>query len=152
MEYITVEQFREQPVEVQQVFLDWWKPSIGDVFAWNYSAGEKDNDLHKLQCCTSELVTNLTECNKGLKEGDRIPLLTEGQLRQFIEDNLKGKVDLSCLEIMENTCLYEISVYEIKECNMFGKCYEFPNIEAQDLLQVYWQIACLIAMEEISNE
>lgn len=29
MEYISAEEFRKQPVEVQNLFIDWWKPSIG---------------------------------------------------------------------------------------------------------------------------
>lgn len=146
MEYITVEQFRKQPVEVQKVFIDWWNPTIGDLFAWNYS-DEKENDLHKIQCCTSESVVNLTKCNKGLKEGDRILLLTEGHLRQFIQDKMEGKVEFYP-DLYRGEHYYTIM---IRDSGCGG---DDPSIEvnADDVLQAYWKVACLIAREEISNE
>ena len=41
MEFITVEQFKEQPKEVQKVFLDWWQPRVWDIFIFN--TDEYDN-------------------------------------------------------------------------------------------------------------
>lgn len=32
MRYITAEQFKGQPEEVQKVFLDWWEPELYDLF------------------------------------------------------------------------------------------------------------------------
>ena len=32
MEYISAEEFLKQPEEVQAVFLNWWEPSVGDLF------------------------------------------------------------------------------------------------------------------------
>ena len=89
MEFITVEQFKEQPLEVQKVFLDWWKPSIGDIFM-DLAPNSKKKLLaieDKGNCVDIELIKR-----------EVIPLLTEGQIRRFIEDK-KGEIveiDLYC--------------------------------------------------------
>lgn len=132
MKYISAEEFLEQSKKVQQVFLDWWEPQIGDLFVWNYS-DERENDLHKLQCCTSKSVTNLTKCNKGLKEGNRIPLLTEGQLRSFISDISNRYVDLHYVDIDTDKYIVIADKTYITEC-----------IEP---LQAYWKVAIKIAKE-----
>ena len=31
MEFISAEEFSKQPIEVQEVFIDWWKPSFMDL-------------------------------------------------------------------------------------------------------------------------
>ena len=31
MEFISAEEFSKQPVEVQEFFIDWWKPSFMDL-------------------------------------------------------------------------------------------------------------------------
>lgn len=141
MEFITVEQFKEQPEEVQKVFLDWWKPEIGDIFDWIKAKGEVNNDLRKMECCNSENIIEMTNCFKGIKEGDRIPLFTEGQLRKFIEDKTGGKVDASF-----NGETY--TVYSNEDFGLIIKMYE--DIDS-DLLQAYWKVACMIAKEEVDE-
>ena len=135
MEFITVEQFKEQPIEVQEVFLDWWEPEIGDIFDWNKAKGEVSNDLRKMECCNSENIIEITNCFKGIKEGDRIPLFIEGQLRKFIEDSI-GRIAL--IELDYDT-------YNIILRNR-GKAYITGE---SDLLQAYWKVACMIAKEEV---
>lgn len=137
MEFISAEEFLKQDKKVQEVFIDWWKPSVGDLYAWNYS-DESENDLHKLQACTSELITELTNDNKGINGGDRIPLLTEGQLRKFIEDKTGNRM----LPDYNDDEGYSVWLYceegELK--NKYRKLGE-------DLLQAYWQVAAQIAKE-----
>lgn len=140
MEFITTEQFLEQSKEVQEVFIDWWKPSIGDLYTWNYS-DEKENDLHKLQACTSELVLELTKDNKGVNEGDRIPLLTEGQLRQFIEDKTGLTLEF---DVYDNCCI-DIRVGKNQKLNRIFET------ECTNLLQAYWKVACKISKESINK-
>lgn len=136
MEYISLKEFIKQPKKVQKIFIEWWKPAIGDLFVWNYLDG-KENDLHKLQCCTSELVINLTKSNKGAEEGERIPLLTEGQLIKFIEDKTKKKIT--------------IIEFDYDHWNIVSK-FGFTYItDKADLLQAYWKLACEIAKESIKE-
>lgn len=136
MEFITAEQFLKQDKKVQEVFIDWWKPSMGDLYAWGYS-DERENDLHKLQACTSELVIELTNDNKGVNEGDRIPLLTEGQLRKFIESKTGAKY----IELEH----YLKTGYDIYVGNML-----FEDL-GNDLLQAYWKVAVQIAKKSIDK-
>lgn len=133
MEFISAEEFLKQDKKVQEVFIDWWKPSVGDLYAWNYS-DESENDLHKLQACTSELITELTNDNKGINGGDRIPLLTEGQLRRFIEDKTN-----SFIENINFRCFYWFKMSN-------GRKYD--TLE-KELLPAYWQVAIQVAKEEI---
>lgn len=36
MEYISAEEFRKQPVEVQNMFIDWWEPQMYDLSFKDY--------------------------------------------------------------------------------------------------------------------
>ena len=132
MEFITVEQFKEQPKEVQKVFLDWWKPSVGDIFIFN--TDEYDNSDSNIGVLGSIKQINITRRSKGKY---RIPLFTEGQLRKFIEDKTGHKVD----------CCFYGEKYDINTCEddgLYIKKYE--DID-DDLLQAYWKVACMVAKE-----
>lgn len=128
MEFITVEQFKEQSKEVQKVFLDWWKPSVGDIFIFN--TDEYDNSDSNIGVLGSIKQINITRRSKGKY---RIPLFTEGQLRKFIEESI-GRIAL--IELDYDT-------YNIILRNR-GKAYITGE---SDLLQAYWKVACMIAEE-----
>lgn len=134
MEFITVEQFREQPVEIQKVFLDWWKPSNGDLFTTidEYSEFE-ESDLLCIQDYDEASETWSSRYSWGYSQEESMPLFTEGQLRAFIEDK-KGE-------------MVEINLYCGGYCivTAYRKC-EFDNL-GKDLLQAYWKMACEIAKE-----
>lgn len=136
MEFITVEQFKEQPVGVQKVFLDWWKPRIGDIFIFN--TDEYDNSDSNIGVLGSIKQINITRRSKGKY---RIPLFTEGQLRKFIEDNTRYKIE---------SILYR-NGYDIYLCEDDG-CYikEYESVD-KDLFQAYWKVACMIAEEEVDG-
>lgn len=133
MEFITVEQFQEQPEEVQKVFLDWWQPEIGDIF--QFATVDFDNDDSTIGVISGKKQIKIAEWGKGEY---RIPLFTEGQLRKFIE-NMRGKI----VEINLFCGGYSI-------VTAYRKC-EFGNL-GKDLLQAYWKVACKIANEEIKLE
>ena len=142
MKFVSAEKFLKLDKEVQKVFIDWWKPSKGDLYAWNY-LDERENDLHKLQACTSELVIELTNDNKGINEGNRIPILTEGQLREFIED-ITGYRMLSDYNDHEG---YSVWLY-CKEGELKNKYRRL----GKDLLQAYWEVATKVAKESINKK
>lgn len=152
MEYISAEEFLKQPEEVQKVFVDWWKPSIGDLFTWNDSSDY--HDMCEVNCCSSKNIVNMTCKNKGFELGKRIPLLTEGQMRKFIEDNTGCKVRLepyqnsigikgTQINLVRGICLsfgvskpyYEEQVY---------KCFDSLDV---DVIKAYWQVAVEIASQ-----
>jgi hypothetical protein len=133
MEFITVEQFKEQPVEVQKVFLNWWKCETFNIYAWCWNL--KDNKWSIESCCNQIQADTI---NKGKTIGDIIPLFTEGQLRKFIEDNTRYKIE---------SILYR-NGYDIYLCEDDG-CYikEYESVD-KDLFQAYWKVACMVAKEE----
>ncbi|MBN1059360.1 hypothetical protein [Clostridium botulinum] len=135
MEYISAEEFLKQPKKVQEVFLDWWKPSKGDLFTNDITGGFGVIAQDKL-------------FNNGL-----IPLLTEGQLRKFIEDKKSGIIDIGYYGVSEGG--YEIKIYKLdykKDFVLDDETGRFENYTFEelgtDLLQAYWKVACEIAKEE----
>lgn len=128
MEFITVEQFQEQPKEIQKVLLDWWQPEAGDIF--QFVTVDFNNDDSAIGVLGSEKQIKITQCGKGEY---RTPLFTEGQLRKFIEDK-KGEI-------------VEIDLY----CGGYSIVTEYRKFElgnlGRDLLQAYWKVACEIAKE-----
>ena len=155
MEFISTEEFLKQSIEVQKVFIDWWKPSIGDLFVWNDD--ENYNDMHEVNCCSSKNMVDMTTKNKGVKTERRIPLLTEGQLRKFIEDSTGFKVRLEPyqndagikgvqINLVRGICLscgISRPYYE----EQIHKCFDALDI---NVIKAYWQVAIKIA-EEISE-
>lgn len=130
MEFITVEQFQEQPLKVQKTFLDWWKCEYGDLYYYNEDP---------LKYKDFEIINNDLECEvygdfDYFKSIGVIPIFTEGQLRKFIEDK-KGEI-------------VEINLY----CGGYCIVTEYRKFElgnlGRDLLQAYWKVACEIAKEE----
>ena len=154
MEFISAEEFLKQDEKVQKIFLDWWKPNIGDLLFYLETEGIFMN----------ESVTKITICKwddeeyleiKSLSKHDVIPLLTEGQLRQFIEDRLElihyendgRKIELDITHNNNFTRIEEGLSTGVRERvtwiieDELGKKY--------NLLQVYWQVSIEIAKEEV---
>lgn len=137
MEFITVEQFKEQPKEVQKVFLDWWKPSVGDIFIFN--TDEYDNSDSNIGVLGSIKQINITRRSKGKYI---IPLFTEGQLRRFIEDKTNGKV--------ESYYAWDYYTIAIRNTGCGG---DDPQCDTEEtnLLQAYWKLACMVAKEGLNG-
>ena len=134
--FIEVEEFLNQPIDIQRVFIDWWEPEIGDLFIWIKNDDEYEHDLRKLECCNSFNIVKMTKDFKGINEGDRIPLLTEGQLRQFIEDKDGEKIQFEYyFKIGYSILLFDSEGNNKKTFDCLG----------DNLLQAYWKVACEIA-------
>ncbi|MGL4107248.1 hypothetical protein [Clostridium sp. LP20] len=157
MEYITVEQFREQPEEVQKVFLDWWKPILGDIFNIEMVVQEQDiyNGIPYDICDNYITVVD----HKTLKYGDGFvkngldgvvtPLFTEGQLRKFIEDKTKCVMS-SSWDCWSRDNGIETFDYRFHFSNWDGLAKSHNAIklkECTDMFQAYWKIACMVAKE-----
>lgn len=131
MEFITVEQFKEQPKEIQEVFLKWWKPSIGDIYCDIDAYTEKD-----MRVAFSKDLIEVLEEDK--KYNYFIPIFTEGQLRKFIEDKT-GQITFTNI-----TCGGDRFI-EIE--NEEYHSYRREKIMDNNLLQAYWKYSCRVAAE-----
>lgn len=123
--YITVEQFREQPENIQKVLVDWWEPQMYDLFV--ASVGE----LGDIESCIGDKHTShVVQRSKG---ENRLPLFTLQQLWEFIEDkvNCFVTVDFIADEYWINTDDW---------WNKDEKCF-FD----EDKLQAFWKCACEVA-------
>lgn len=142
MDFIKADEFLKQNEKVQKVFIDWWVPSIGDLFAWNDD--EDYHDMHEVNCCSSQNMVDMTAKNKGLKTGDRIPLLTEGALRKFIEDKTNASFEINFSEDVEpgeyKRCM---SMYSNKNDLCVGA---YQDLDC-NLIKAYWQVAVEVASQ-----
>lgn len=141
MEFITVEQFKEQPKEVQKVFLDWWKSNSSEVDLIGY-VGKGEAYKESFPSLFRNIAINCFEIGVEI-----IPLFTEGQLRKFIEDKAECKVMIeytSCENIVIKICIQD----EVTGSLRYNRKLTFPNNKF-DLINSYWKVACIIAKEEI---
>lgn len=138
MEFITAEQFLKQDKKVQEVFIDWWKPKFGDLYSCDNHRILKviDEDIESELKEDKDFLKHTIYCFNSLKD-KIIPLFTEGQLRQFIEDKTGAKyIGLEH---------YLKTGYDIYTENML-----FEDL-GNDLLQAYWKVAVKIAKESINK-
>lgn len=139
MEYISAEEFLKQPKEVQEVFLDWWKPSIGDLFV------NKNFNLKQFGVLFDDGEIENYKYNRGNDNFrtfkiDFIPLLTEGQLRKFIEDKTGTKI-----ETVWDGLDYDI--YLVDKLTGYPTIKDYINL-GENLLQAWWKVAIEIAKED----
>ena len=131
MEFISAEEFLSQPKEVQQVFLDWWKPSIGDLYS------HKEIDLHdRIRCACIRSEGHLMNLNVIHAKDRIIPLFTEGQLRSFIEEKAEAPVQLT---------RYKNARYLWLASKLLGRHYESSLNSETKIIDELWKLAIVTA-------
>ena len=135
MEFITVEQFQEQPLEVKKVFLDWWKANLSESDLIGYIGKSK-----AYEDSFPSLVRNTAiKCFEiGI---EIIPLLTEGQLRKFIEETTECKVSIS--PSLEGKYWIGYDKYADNEDGDLCRL-----VYRASVLEGLWRVACMVAKEE----
>ena len=141
LEYISAEEFLKQPIEIQKVFLNWWKPSLGDLFVYDKSNTKSFAVLYADGEIENYIYNKGDDDFKSFKT-KAFPLLTEGQLRKFIEDKTGFKVEVRL------TGYTDIDTYDISFG--FGEKGVMRNL-GTDLLQAYWAVAFEIAKEKVNS-
>lgn len=132
MEYIKPEEFLKQPQKIQDTLLDWWQPNVGDlIYNFKFNAINFLNGDFK----------NISKIHKELLLKFSIPLLTEGQLRNFIEDKVGGNI--SCELSLEG---YYVAITDFDTEGMYFEKKHWLT-ESYDLLQAYWKVVCKIVKE-----
>lgn len=133
MKYISAEEFLKQPREVQEVFLD----NIVLEHGLEYGDLYKDTaDLTVIESLdyinTSEEGTIYHSVKGNMSDYSTIvPLLTEGQLREFIEDKVESKISI----------IHEDNKFRIyTDSDLFGE-YEKEYSEDYSILNALWNMA-----------
>ena len=138
MEFISSEQFSKQPKEVQKVFIDWWEPSLFDLYCYK-------DDLKIRRVTETDLQDISNNYLYNPKSKFAIPVFIEGQLRKFIEDKTGAKIEINYHYNGE----YDINLFN-PITSEYNDDYNLENISI-DLLQAYWKVAVQIASEEVNN-
>lgn len=159
MEFITAEQFLKEDKEVQEVFVDWWKPSLYDLVSYEHIVIQSGPITYRkdTKCLDGSSGVKIANINKK----DYIPLLTEGQLRKFIEDKSSdfdleseavieiefyAKKDLED-KVTQKEIGYLIKILDKSDGLLIDCCCDLGT----DLLQAYWKVAVKIAKESIKH-
>ena len=127
MEFISAEEFLKQPEKVQKALKDWFKDNI-ELY-----------DLYTTIEYSDVIIIRNDKQIKAIKEygikDNVIPLFTEGQLRKFIEDETKYKMEIyiNDKKYMIMLCKWEYFQYQTDKDN---------------LLEAYWEVACKIIAEK----
>lgn len=139
MQYISIEQFKKQPEEIQKVFLKWWKPSLGDlVYA----------EPFKIGAISEETNVGYTLGFVNMHLNKFTPLLTEGQLREFIEDTTGCVISVSWYCWSRDKGI-ELFTYRISFASYDSINSRSIEIKCENIFDLYWQLACQIAKESV---
>ena len=151
---ISAEEFLKQDEKVQKVFLDWWKPEIGDVFSTKKVYDEIDVVIDVVgdkiwglnitfKCCKDKKVCPYIELCEVF------PLFNLQQLIDFVEDKTKGKVDLNYSYFDKG---YDVFAYNDGAKFEDFKCTFKVNTEEGNLLKAIWEVACRVATKVAKEE
>ena len=126
MQYISEEEFLKQSEKVRNNIIDWWQPEVGDLVY------DKINIVGVIVpvLCIGDYKSNLDKSKI-------IPLLTEGKLRQYIEDKTKGRAFF----LFSNNDGYTIKI------DTFNGILKVDNL-GFNIFKAYWKVVCEIAESE----
>lgn len=146
MEFISAEEFLKQPKEVQEIFLEWWKCEEGDLYL-DKKEYETDARFIDVLCCNMTLEGDIEGDWQYLKSIS-IPLLTECQLRRFIEEKTNGIVKLIQWHPSIDNEKHGYEIHILAKDKYKVLCTFNYKLLGIDLLQAYWKVAVQIAEQE----
>ena len=152
MKYISVEEFRKQSEDVQQALIKW------------FLENKSTTDLVQVELYPKSEIKLysliLQECNLDFKDSTLIkfkdrtittryeitPLLTEGQLREFIEDKIGCKMNVSYkYKPKDGHMELEFDFYEYPSKEKYMIYISTKDIIVSNMLEGWWKVACEIA-------
>lgn len=118
--------------KVKTEILEWWKPKIGDLYTFNNAKDIKN----AVYCCNTKYNIEIVTERKGLTISAAIPLLTEEQLREYIEYKNKLVVSITPLsKYSYQISLLDTQTYTVistsvcdKEQNVIDMLWEYINL------------------------
>lgn len=163
--FIEAKELLKQPIEIQQKFIDWWKPKVGDLFELHiveyndYGEGSEEQtvlrkDEYNIIKSISENMLkeskeNMIDMIKDVNCADRFTLcLNMSQLIDYIEDNSLCKIDIEYSPRKEKG--YRINFYKIVDTEYGERCDFLSKREnlGHNLLQALWKVACKIEKDK----
>lgn len=141
MKFIKESEFRRLNVKAQAVFLDWWKCEYGDLYF---------HDTRGVSFINEKLENAINGDFDYFKTLGVIPLFTEGQLREFIEEKTNGILELT--HYINKGVVRGIIIWKSASKSSFGDIILSKNIEKVDIINLYWDVACELANKEALNQ
>lgn len=116
MKYISAEEFLKADRKVVDEIIEWWKPSIGDLTESTVEG--------EVWCLIDDI--QVERVLKLSKEHLIIPLLTVGQLIDFIEDKTRYYLNISYDEYDDYGYILDIGInkYYTKYCVLIKALWE----------------------------
>ena len=156
MDYISAEQFLQQSEKVQESLKKWCELNLQEhdwvdleglmIYIEEVKDTRKDNiDVGRVFYIGHSLFWT------PIYDPDITPLITESQLRHYIEEKIKGKIDVTFDGKDNDLWKIRMSFYTYDNDD---ECFNYLTkeiITASDLLQAHWQVACKIS-EGDSND
>jgi hypothetical protein len=142
MDYISAETFSKQDENIKRVLLNWWKPQLKDFFFRDFG----NNPKSYIRGIYESVIMDYETQNNAAKDKTFLPLLTEDQLKKFIEDKGYKYIGINNFIKLEDKETWNIKVF--KSMMQFE-----PDIElyCDTPLECYWTAALLIAAEEVEH-
>lgn len=129
MQTISVEQFKLADKTVQSEIIKWWKPSEYDIVANFSSTGfVKEIGESGVLCYWSN-----EKYEKWQQKEELIPLLTVGQLIEFIESKTEYYLEIKYDESNDYGYIFNIGLRDMKHYSRYV-----------DLLKALWELAEVI--------
>lgn len=125
MKFISERKFNNAEGKIRDSFYEWWNPTYGDIFEGNICGGTYVVDEQELSTQRSEAI-----------HGNTTPLLTIGQLIEFIEWRTDCRV---CIDYDSDDVFFELKYIGETLVETFEKFSHY------DLLEGLWEVACSVA-------
>jgi hypothetical protein len=140
MDCISAERFLIQDDKVKNILLDWWQAKCYDLL---HDIKEKTTVIYQGENDEKHYIGQISYEPEEYSSLDRfIPLLTETQLRKFIQDNGYKYIGINNFLELDNVEVWNIKVF--KNMNQFEPNFEIIH---NCPLECYWYVVLRIIEE-----
>jgi len=143
MNYISAKEFSSKPENVKKALIDLWKISEYDLVERVDYAPDTNTCSHESYRSENKSVGCLrrfkTKCI--INNSSYVPLFTEGQLRDFIEEKTNGTVNVEACFDAEDNKFYRVGVM------LKANCWTKYEAKSKTLIEAYWNLICDIVSE-----
>lgn len=143
-QHITTEQLNELSDKAKEVLRGWWQPQKGDLYTNSYALDQLPHivQTHLDECCGGDFCgnrLNLEETIILVKETKSLPLLSIGQMIEFISENEMGRWHIHSGKTQ--------SEWSIESHNLYGDNMEIlDHVELADTL---WEAVKYILEKQV---
>jgi hypothetical protein len=132
------------------VFLEWWKPQKFDWYVWDINGFCKIGAVYKFK--KDNILPYPGRPDIWQKKNQCIPLLTEGQLRQFIEDKTGCVLNIEYENYQDGKWDLYFTVWKYKTGGTTREIKSHMVYGCKSILEGYWKVALGLTKESVDND